>query len=139
MPQACDFAEEGYGLFWRYRNREFPNKRRPRFLGRIRATCRASHDLSRDDGSDKRYYIGKIHAAIEKRPRPDESFVGTSGGSVRQTSKWDRRIAAEAGGPELFQYYFFVREYGREPQDFDDLFEGVGAAIILKESERGLV
>ena len=69
----------------------------------------------------------KALAALEKRKRRSSGGISSS--------PIDRKIQDRLGGFWLFNYYLYMREYPHDPVDWDDLFDGLDAMVIMKEIE----
>ena len=68
-------------------------------------------------------------AANKKRKR----IVRGDGGDSNKAQQLVYRIETEIGSTWLFNYYFFLHNYGREPIDFKDFFTGLDSLSIILE------
>ena len=72
----------------------------------------------------------KINSAANKKRK---HIVRGDGGNNDRAQQLIYRIDAEIGSTWLFNYYFFLHNYGREPMDFNDFFTGLDSLSIILE------
>jgi hypothetical protein len=78
-------------------------------------------------------YIGghkKIASAANKK-----DVVVRGGGGNSEARLLDSRIKREVGDTLLFEYYFFLYKFGRDPLNLEDFYDGLRSLGIIVELE----
>jgi len=72
----------------------------------------------------------KIHSAANKK-----GVVSRSDGGNGEQQAFTRRVESEVGNIFLFDYYFFLRKYGRDPLNIEDFYDGLRSLKFIVELE----